>query len=189
MGRTTERFLDNGGLMRRLFACLIDSTLALLLAAIVTNLILTSSNDFNAVEARPHETKIEDFAGYPVIIALLGAFFAAFWFLGRSPGGLILRLRPSSQDSDDRPSLLSALLRGTLTAAFLLASIVLLASGFSDRGTAFNTMDYVAVVTSAAVVLLGALGYLWLLWDKERCTLQDRLSGVRVIRTGLVAGG
>ena len=175
--------MENAGFLRRCFACLIDATLALFVAAIVADLILLSSNDLNAVESRPQETEIEDFAGYPVIIALLGAFFAAFWFLGRSAGGLLLGVRPRSLNSDDRPGLLSALLRGTLTGAFLTAALVLLAGSFGDRGAAFNTIDYVAIVTSTTVVLLGALSYLWLLWDKERCTLQDRLSGVRVIRT------
>ena len=181
---------EPAGLWFRFLAMVIDFVIIAIPCSVVANLIVSSfeSDNFEP-NSGPRETSLEDFAGYPLFTLLFSACFAAFWYLGRSPGMAAVSLRAENKAPARRLSLRRAALRGFLTAIFLMSCLVLVFAGFADSGAPWNNVDYGVVFLTGSLVIAGLVGYFAALRDGERRTLQDRFTGVRVIRVSRIFEG
>jgi hypothetical protein len=179
----TTPSIANAGFWARLLALVVDFLLVAVPVLVVVNVVLfpleTENLDPDPV---PHETQIEDFAEYPLILGLLSAFFAFFWFWGRSPGMFLLGLRATAQRPERGSRWVSSAARGLLTALFIVSAFLLVGGGLADTSASWNPIDYLALGITATAVILGLMGYLALFLDKERRTLQDRVTGVRMVK-------
>jgi hypothetical protein len=180
-GPEPPKAMMTAGFMRRLAALCIDLPLALIPASLLSTLIagFLTEDDYSGTGEQP--TRVEDFVGWTLLALFLGVLLSIFWWW-RSPGGLIFRISALTKENRIGPRVLTGIARGTFTSAALVAIFLLIIGGFSDGGS-YNVFDYSALAISASVFAAAVLGYAYILMDKERRSLQDRLLGVYIVKT------
>lgn len=162
------------GPFRRIAALVYDSLLlvAVLFLGTVALLPLSGGESLTADHVGAWAHLYHLFVG-----ALLVGFFGVFWTKrGQTLGMMSWKIRIEAQDG--------ALIRWPRVTLRLAIGVLLVSS--LSIGLWLLRGDEPPALTAAAAALLApvAVNYLWMLRDASRRTLQDLLSGCRVVRTG-----
>lgn len=173
----SRRPIPYAGFWRRFLASLVDWSVCLVMPIITTGtLILTMG--------RGTERQALTWLWMPLTIAWFLGYFTSFMSRGRTLGMMASGTRVVDLETGRAPDARKALSRGFLTLLAGACLFLLLATGFSDPPEDGRSLvDQTIIYALTAVVLTGAGGRLWMLVDSKKQTLQDKLTGVAVIRT------
>lgn len=114
-------------------------------------------------------------------LAAAQAYLALSWAEGRSPGMAVTGTRLVDSRNGCPPGLAGGLLRASMLVP-LGAAVFLLADASLPQPQASFSSHPLVLLGSIATLTLGAISYLWCLWDPSGRTLHDRLAGVVAVR-------
>ena len=159
--------LPTAGLVRRLLAAVYDLLLVMAICVVAGFVALPVIIIFEVKTGNPY------FRAY--LFFIIFAFFAWFWIRGGATLGMrAWRLRLIQPDGSDI-SLPQAMLR-FVTAFLTLLCLTICTLWLVDKDG--FALPGVVVIFSGCYF---ALGFFWGLFDKDRYTWHDRLSGTRVV--------
>jgi uncharacterized RDD family membrane protein YckC len=123
---------------------------------------------------------------FEVVPLTVVAYFAFFLFLGRTPGMRVASIRMLDRQTGRAPGAGKALARSFAALLQAASVVVLFIFAFSDTpNPGYPAADFAALAASLLVALGALLGHLWLLLDRDRRTLLDRLFGLSVVTSRL----
>src|SRR5215475_8998610 len=118
-----------------------------------------------------------------VIVPLtVAAYFACFFFVGRTPGMRLASIRLVDQRTGVRPRAGRAVARSLAALLQATSCAVLLVFVFSDvPNGGYSFLDGVAFVVCSLIALAALVGHAWIILGPSRRTLLDRLFGLMVV--------
>lgn len=114
-------------------------------------------------------------------LAAAQAYLALSWAEGRSPGMFATGTRLVDWRKGCQPGLAGGLLRASMLVPLGAAAFLLADASLPQPQASFSSHPLV-LWGSIATLTLGAISYLWCLWDPSGRALHDRLAGVVVVR-------
>ena len=158
----------HGGFWIRAVARMIDGMLCLFVPTTVAGMVasLTSFALF-----------------YPLMFGMLLVYFAGGTILGGTLGERAVSLRVIDTGGERPPRIGQAIVRSIGSTALIVSGIGIVMFGFSDQPDAgYSATDLWIFGALAGLFVLSVLARIWLLVDRDRRTLTDRLAGVTVVR-------
>ncbi|OGO50954.1 MAG: hypothetical protein A2148_02355 [Chloroflexi bacterium RBG_16_68_14] len=117
-----------------------------------------------------------------IVLACPLGYFTYFGARGQSLGMKVLRIQIVGAKTGKTPGVARALVRSALALVLGASVFVLAVVGFSDAPAGYSAADLVGIYGAVAGFVGGILGHVWMLLDRRNQTLQDKVSGVVVLR-------
>jgi uncharacterized RDD family membrane protein YckC len=118
-----------------------------------------------------------------LVVFLMLGYFTYFWARGQSLGMKAVGIRMISPRTERPPGVARAAVRAFLFLILLACAFILLSVGFSDPPAGGFSATNLAVIYFLLFLFLSSIvGYFWMIWDPKKQTLQDKLSGVVVVK-------
>ena len=116
-------------------------------------------------------------------ISCVVGYFTYFWARGQSLGMKALRLQIVNEKTGGPPGVARALARTGLALLFAASAFLLAVLLFSDQPAGgYSSAELGGIIAAAFIFMAGVLGRLWMVLNRKSQTLQDKLSGVVVVR-------
>ena len=176
------------GLWPRFKASVIDWVICFVAPGLISSLALTAIS--SAAIGNSYDSPEGYGTGLVMLVAVLAAivvlfwvscvlgYFTYFWTRGQSIGMRAEGIRIAHLETGRPPGCGRALARSLLGLTLVAPAFLLAAAGFSDAPSGYSVARDLPVLGSALLLGAGLLGQLWMIWDRRKQTVLDKLCGV-----------